>query len=77
MPRKAFSSCSKGLAISIGMKYVITVTNISIGLTQCGLISGLRRDDFIMTNIIVGLQVYVPQNICKICFLHKISRTRF
>ena len=30
------------------MKYVITVMNISIGLTQCGLIWGLRTDDFIM-----------------------------
>ena len=30
------------------MKYVTTVMNISIGLTQCGLIWRLRRDDFIM-----------------------------
>ena len=30
------------------MKYVIKVMNISIGLTQCGLIWDLRRDDFIM-----------------------------
>ena len=30
------------------MKYVITVMNTSIGLTQCGLIWGLRRDDFII-----------------------------
>ena len=30
------------------MKYVITVMNISIDLTQCGLILRLRRDDFIM-----------------------------
>ena len=33
------------------MKYVITVMNISIDLTQCGLILGLRRDDFIMNLI--------------------------
>ena len=30
------------------MEYVITVMNFSIGLTECGLIYGLRGDDFIM-----------------------------
>ena len=30
------------------MKYVITVMNIWIGLTQCGLIWEMRRDDFII-----------------------------
>ena len=31
----------------------------------------------IMNNTLSRLQVYVPQNIRKIYFLHKISRTRF
>ena len=30
------------------MKHVITVMNILVGLTQCGLIRVLRRDHFIM-----------------------------
>ena len=32
---------------SFCIKYVISVLNISIGLTQCGLIWGLRRGHFI------------------------------
>ena len=37
------------------MKYVITVMNTSIGLTQCGLIRGLKRDDFItkLVNLLI------------------------
>ena len=41
------------------MKYVIIVMNISIGLTQCGLIWGLRRDDFIMKLINVLINFWV------------------
>ena len=43
-----FNHPQKDWPISFRMKYVITVMNISIGLTQRGLIWGLRRDDFIM-----------------------------
>ena len=34
--------------------------NISIGLTQCGLILGLRRDDFIMK--LINLLIREPEN---------------
>ena len=43
-----FNPSQRDQPISFRMKYVITVMNISIGLTQCGLIRGLRKDDFIM-----------------------------
>ena len=43
-----FNHPQRDWPISFRMKYVITFMNISTGLTQCGLIWGLRRDDFIM-----------------------------
>ena len=36
----------RGQQISLRMKHLITVLNISISLTQCGLIWGSRRDHF-------------------------------
>ena len=42
-----FNHPQRDWPISFRMKYEITVMNISIGLTECGL-RGLRRDGFIM-----------------------------
>ena len=72
------------------MKYVITVINISIGVTQCGLILGLRRDDFIMKlinllireldNCSLGGDFQVSRHACRIsqfdCFSLEVNFKR-
>ena len=66
-----FHDAQRDWPISFPMKYVITVMNISIDLTQCGLIWGLRRDDFIMK--LINLHIRELDN-CSLRGEFRVSR---
>ena len=53
------------------MKHVITAMNIPIGLRECGLILGLRRDHFIMK--LINL-LFRERNNCSLGGDFRISR---